>query len=206
MPCHISWEAECWENRASVRPAQATPQILIMIMSKGLTRPGAHNYHPLIRITPATLYVTHTRTHTYTQVTIGMTTWQYDRQYAHTVYARANVCKATRHIIQKMANVKEYKHAHKLDRHANGHPVGLRGRFPSGQKAHTLHHPYRPTPPYPPDPCHTQSASQSNTHILQVSLSVSNTAHNICISPTHRYTHTLRHGGCPAPPLDPVGH
>lgn len=38
VPCHISWAAECWEKRASVRPAQATPQILIMIMSKGLTR------------------------------------------------------------------------------------------------------------------------------------------------------------------------
>lgn len=38
VSCHISWVAASWGKRASVRPAQATPQILIMIMSKGLTR------------------------------------------------------------------------------------------------------------------------------------------------------------------------
>lgn len=95
-----------------------------------------------------------------------------------------------RHIIQKMDIEISHtlRHTHKWDRHANGHPSGQREGFPSGQRARS---PSITPLLHPPDPCHTQSASQSNT---QLSPSVGNSYHplrqSVCHSHTSTYTHT----------------
>jgi len=68
----------------------------------------------------------------------------------------------------------EYANAHKWIQTCKCEPIGTGKRIPLWPES-----PYSLSPPaYPPDPCHRQSASQSNTH-------------------TH--THPLRHGGCLTP-------
>lgn len=167
--------------------------------------PGPTTSIPLIRITPVTLCHTHTYMHSsecgHEHEHMTVCTYMHTQMYSS----------QQRHIIQKMDNVSARKHTHtQMGQTCKWTPTGTEKKIPLWPES-----PYSPSPlpshtlltyvthNQPPSPTHIHFKSPclfpthhiTPLHTLSVSLP--------CI---YTHTHALRHGGCPASPLDPVGH